>query len=117
MLYAGNPSLEQPILRRARLQSPEVGEARRVFAVLPPQHVRIGNRVIRSVPFVTPVQAVTNVPDREEDGLLATVLFQRVYISHGVIYRSEQYPLGQSCARCPSIGFRLYPIRDGTVRM
>jgi hypothetical protein len=86
MLYAGNPKLERPILRRARLQSPEVGEARRAFAVLPPQHVRIGNRVFRNVPFVTPVHAVSNVPDREEDGLLATVLFQRVYISHGGHY-------------------------------
>jgi Aspartyl protease len=86
MLYAGNPKLERPILRRARLQSPEVGEARRAFAVLPPQHVRIGSRVIPDVPFVTPVHAAQNVPDREEDGLLATVLFQRVYISHGGHY-------------------------------
>ena len=86
MLYAGNQSLDQPILSRARLQSPEVGEARRAFAVLPPQDVRIGNRVIRNVPFVTPVHAVPNVPDREEDGLLATVLFERVYISHGGHY-------------------------------
>jgi hypothetical protein len=82
MLYAGNQSLEQPILRRARLQSPEVGEARRAFAVLPPQDMRIGSKTIRRVPFVTPVSASQNIPDREEDGILATVLFERVYINH-----------------------------------
>jgi hypothetical protein len=86
MLYAGNRELEQPILRRARLQRPEVGELRRAFALLPPQDMRIGTRVIRKVPFVTPVHAVQNVPDREEEGLLATVLFQRIYISHSDHY-------------------------------
>ena len=86
MLYAGNKELEQPILMRARLQGPEVGEAHRVFALLPQQDVRIGKRLIREVPFVTPVHAVQNVPDREEDGLLTTVLFQRVYISHSDHY-------------------------------
>jgi len=48
--------------------------------------VRIGSRVIRDVPFVTPVHAAQKVPDREEDGLLATVLFQRIYISHAGHY-------------------------------
>jgi len=86
ILYAGNPKLERAILRRARLQSPDVGEARRAFAILPPQDVRIGSRVIPNVPFVTPVHAAQNVPDREEDGLLATVLFQRVYICHSGHY-------------------------------
>jgi hypothetical protein len=82
ILYSGNERLEEPLLKRARLQGAEVGEARRAFAVLPPQDMRIGVRTIRKVPFVTPVNAATNVPDREEDGILATVLFERVYINH-----------------------------------
>jgi hypothetical protein len=41
---------------------------------------------MRQVPFVTPVSAAQNVPNREEDGLLPTVLFQRVYISHADHY-------------------------------
>jgi hypothetical protein len=86
MLFAGNQNLEQSILRRARLQSPQVGEAHRAYAILPPQDVRIGNRIIRNVNFVTQVHAAQNVPDPEEDGSLATVLFQRVYISHGGHY-------------------------------
>ena len=82
ILYAGNRELEQPLLKRARLQGPEVSDAPRAFAVLPPQDMRLGSRVVRKVPFVTPASGSQNVPDREEDGILATVLFQRVYVSH-----------------------------------
>src|SRR5450631_45545 len=82
ILYAGNSELEQPLLKRAKLQGPEVGDARRAFAVLPPQDMRLGSRMVRNVPFVTPASRSQNVPDREEDGILATVLFQRVYVSH-----------------------------------
>jgi hypothetical protein len=82
ILFAGNKELENSLLRRATLQGPIVGEARRAFAVLPPQDMKLGNRTVRSVPFVTPSSAAMNTSDREEDGVLATVLFGRVYISH-----------------------------------
>ena len=82
ILYAGKLDLDQPLLKRAKLQGPEVSDARRAFAVLPPQDMRVGSRMFRNIPFVTPASASQNVPDREEDGLLATVLFQRVYVSH-----------------------------------
>ena len=82
ILYTGNRELQQPLLKRAKPQGPEVRDARKAFAVLPPQDVRLGRRMFRNVPFVTPASASQNVPDREEDGILATVLFQRVYIGH-----------------------------------
>jgi hypothetical protein len=82
ILYAGNRELEQPLLKRAKLQGPDVSDARRAFAVLPPQDMRLGSRIVRRVPFVTPASGSQNVPDREEGGILATVLFQRVYVSH-----------------------------------
>jgi Aspartyl protease len=82
ILYAGNKELEEPLLRRAKLHTPEVSEARRAFAVLPPQDMTLGRRIVRKVPFVTPAAGAQNVPDREEDGILATVLFQRVFVSH-----------------------------------
>jgi hypothetical protein len=82
ILYAGNRELEEPLLKRARLQGPEVNDARKAFAVLPPQDMRLGSRIVRRVPFVTPASGAQNGPDREEDGILATVLFQRVYVSH-----------------------------------
>ena len=82
ILFAGNRELEQPLLKRAKLQGPEVSEARRAFAVLPPQDMTLGSRMVRKVPFVTPANGSQNVSDREEDGILATVLFQRVFVSH-----------------------------------
>ena len=82
ILYAGNKELEQPLLKRAKLQGPEVSSASRAFAVLPPQDMRLGNRIVRQVPFVTPASGSRSVSVREEDGILATVLFQRVYVSH-----------------------------------
>jgi hypothetical protein len=82
LLYAGKQELEEPLLKRAKLQGSEVVGARRAFAVLPPQDMRLGSRVVRKVPFVTPANAAPNAPDREEDGVLATVLFQCVYVSH-----------------------------------
>ena len=82
ILYAGKQELEEPLLKRAKLQGSEVVGARRAFAVLPPQDMRLGSRVVRKVPFVTPANAAPNTPDREEDGVLATVLFQCVYVSH-----------------------------------
>jgi len=44
--------------------------------------MRLGNRIVRDVRFVIPAGKSQNVPDREEDGVLATVMFQRVYVSH-----------------------------------
>jgi len=82
ILYAGNRELEQPLLKRAKLQGPEVSDVRRAFAVLPPQDMRLGSRIVRKVPFVTPANVSQHVPNREEDGILATVLFQRVYVNH-----------------------------------
>jgi hypothetical protein len=82
ILYAGNRELEQPLLKRAKLQGPEVSDARREFAALPLQDMRLGSRIVRNVLFVTPASGSKDIPDREEDGILATVLFQRVYVSH-----------------------------------
>ena len=82
ILYADNSESKQQLLQRAKLQGPEVGDARRAFAVLPPQDMNIGSRIVRKVPFVTPANRSQNVPDREEDGILPTVLFQSVFVSH-----------------------------------
>jgi hypothetical protein len=86
ILFAGNRDLEQPLLKRATLRGEEATKAQRAFALLPPQDMQIGTRIIRKVPFVTPVSAQQSIPDREEDGVLATALFQRVYISHANRY-------------------------------
>jgi hypothetical protein len=62
---------------------------RLAFSVLPPQDIRIGTRTLRQISFVTPVGVSQNFPARDEDGLLPTVLFQRVFINladHYVVF-------------------------------
>jgi Aspartyl protease len=81
ILYARKNETELPLLKRAALQGGDASNAQQAFALLPPQDMRIGGHTFRNVPFVTPVSSARNVPDREEDGLLPTMLFQRVYIS------------------------------------
>jgi len=88
ILYAGNEA-NSGLLKRATLQGSGVSKAQRAFAILPPQDMRIGTRTLSQVYFVTPVSAEQNVPAMETDGVLPTVLFQRVFISgadHYVIF-------------------------------
>jgi Aspartyl protease len=62
---------------------------RLAFSVLPPQDIRIGTRTLRQISFVTPVSVSQNFPTRDEDGLLPTMLFQRVFINladHYVVF-------------------------------
>jgi hypothetical protein len=82
ILYAGDGQLEQSLLKGAKLPGSEVSEKRQAFAALPPQEMRIGARILRKVQFVTPVSAAQKIPDREENGILATALFERLFISH-----------------------------------
>ncbi|WP_109487526.1 retropepsin-like aspartic protease [Occallatibacter savannae] len=82
ILFAGNKDLEKSLLKRAIRPGTEGGEARPPFALLPPQDMKLGSRTVRGVPFVTPSSAAANSSDHEEDGVLATVLFGRIYISH-----------------------------------
>ena len=86
ILYASNKETERPLLARATLQGGDASPAQRAFAVLPPQRMRIGARTWDNVPFVTPVSVRGNIPEREEDGVLPTVLFQRVFISYSEHY-------------------------------
>jgi hypothetical protein len=88
ILYAGNEA-NSGLLKQATLQGSGVGNAQGAFAILPPQDLRIGTHTLSHVYFVTPVSVEQNVPAMTTDGLLPTVLFQRVFISsrgHYVIF-------------------------------
>lgn len=88
ILYARNKA-NSTLLRQATLQVDGVTKARSAFAMLPPQDMQIGARTVRRVYFVTPVIVEQNVPAMETDGILPTVLFQRVFISgsgHYVVF-------------------------------
>ena len=86
ILYASNKETERSLLARATPQGGDVSEAQRAFAVLSPQQMRIGSRSWDNVPFVTPVTVESNIPNRDEDGLLPTMLFQSVFISYAQHY-------------------------------
>jgi hypothetical protein len=88
ILYAGNEA-NSGLLKRATLQGSEVSKAQQAFAVLPPQDMQIGTRTLNHVYFVTPVSVEQRLPALETDGVLPTVLFQRVFISgagHYVVF-------------------------------
>jgi hypothetical protein len=92
ILYNVNKQTVLPLLKRATLQASTVGKEQQAFALLPRQDVRIGSHTFSQIPFVTPVSSAENIPDREEDGVLPTVLFNRVYISfadHYVVFNPE----------------------------
>lgn len=86
ILYTRGNEPKSALLKQATLQGENVSKAQRAFAVLPPQDMRIGTRILSHVSFVTPVSVERNVPTMEADGLLPTVLFQRVFISSGHHY-------------------------------
>jgi Aspartyl protease len=80
ILYARNGGKELPLLRHATPRKGNVSIGQSAFADLPLQDLRIGKRTLSRIPFVTPVSAGKDVPGRDEDGLLPTLLFQRVFI-------------------------------------
>lgn len=80
ILYAHSKGTGLPLLERATLQGGNVSKAQQAFAVLPLQDMRIGTHTMSHISFVTAVSAGQDVPMRDEDGVLPTVLFQRVFI-------------------------------------
>jgi len=83
ILYPRREETKLQLLEKATLRGQQA------FAVLPPQDMRIGSRTLSRVSFVTPLRPGKDLPARQEDGLLPTLLFQRVFISasnHYVVF-------------------------------
>ena len=55
---------------------------KRGFSILLPQSMQIGSINIQRVPFTVPADSGENALTSKEDGLLATVLFRRVFITY-----------------------------------
>jgi aspartyl protease len=70
----------------APLHSRNADGVEQAFTVLPPQDMQIGTHEFRQISFVTPIATGKDVPKLEVDGLLPTILFQRVYISYADRY-------------------------------
>jgi predicted aspartyl protease len=89
ILYAHPEENALPLLERATLREGNLTEAQKAFAVLPAQELRIGKRTMGHIPFVTPLSVGKNIPGRDEDGVLPTLLFQRIFIcgaDHYVVF-------------------------------
>ena len=89
LLYARREERDLPLLNHATPRQGNLTEQQKAFAALPPQELRIGKRTLSDVPFVTPVSVAKDIPRLEEDGLLPTLLFQRVFIcgtDHYVVF-------------------------------
>jgi hypothetical protein len=83
ILFPYPKRLELRRLERAALRTSGANQA---FAALAPQDMRIGGHIVNNISFVTPVRLGQRLPASEEDGLLPTVLFQSVFISHASRY-------------------------------
>jgi hypothetical protein len=81
MLYEAGKEVTRALLVSAPLRIRGTEGIEREFAGLPPQDVQVGSQVYHRIPFVAPMAAERDVPKLGIDGLLPTVLFQRVYIS------------------------------------
>jgi hypothetical protein len=55
---------------------------KREFSILPLQSIQIGSLSLQQVSFAVPAESGENALTSKEDGLLATVLFRRVFISY-----------------------------------
>jgi hypothetical protein len=55
---------------------------KRAFSILPPQSLQIGSLNLQQVSFALPAESGENALTSEQDGLLTTVLFRRVFISY-----------------------------------
>jgi hypothetical protein len=92
MLFAGNQETPSWMRKRLSHQGRLAGRAEQAFDLLPPRDLRIGNLTLRQVSFVTPVNNGLGSTKYEQDGLLPTVLFRRVFISfadHLVVFDPE----------------------------
>jgi aspartyl protease len=81
VLYPNSSERQLKILDKATRRGTNASEAQQAFAVLPSQDLQIGSLTLRSISFVTPVSPARNLPSWQEDGLLPTLLFRRVFIS------------------------------------
>jgi hypothetical protein len=89
ILYASIRATAPWLVKSATLRGGNASQAQRDFVLLPPQDMKVGTRTLTQVPFVTPVNASPSLTNREEDGLLPTVLFRRVFVSfadHYVVF-------------------------------
>jgi hypothetical protein len=82
MLFEAGKELKRMLVTGAPLRVNGADGIEREFAVLPSREVQVGTHVLPRVPFVAPMDSGKDMPKVDFDGLLPTLLFQRVFISY-----------------------------------
>ncbi|HEY6414052.1 MAG TPA: retropepsin-like aspartic protease [Edaphobacter sp.] len=82
LLYDAGKEIAGGFAVHAQIRDRGSDGVERVFAVLPPQEMKIGGLTLHQISFVMLADAGKDVPKVEVDGLLPTALFRRVYISY-----------------------------------
>lgn len=82
LLYDAGKDLSHLQSVNAILQSRGTDGQQHAFAVLQEQDVQVGPHSLHHISFVTPVIRTAGVPRSDVDGLLPTLLFQRVFVSY-----------------------------------
>jgi hypothetical protein len=82
LLYNAGEDLSHLQTVSASLQGRGTDGKEHAFTVLQGQDVQVGPHSLHQIPFVTPVNAGASVPQSDVDGLLPTLLFQRVFVNY-----------------------------------
>ena len=86
LLYGAGEDLKPGQTTGAPLRSRGTDGSEHAFAVMASQDVQVGPHSLRQIQFVMPMNAGKNSPKSDVDGLLPTMLFQRVYVSYAGHY-------------------------------
>jgi hypothetical protein len=86
LLYNAGEDLRQLQTVSASLQGRGTDGQDHAFIVLQGQDVQVGPHSLHQIPFVTPANAAGSVPKSDVDGLLPTLLFQRVFVDYSDHY-------------------------------
>ena len=86
LLYGAGEDLKPGQTIGAPLRSRGTDGSEHAFAVLASQDIQVGPHSLRQIQFVMPMKTDRNSTKADVDGLLPTMLFQRVYVSYADHY-------------------------------
>jgi hypothetical protein len=86
LLYGAGQDLKPGQTTGVPLRSRGTDGVEHAFAVLASQDVQVGPHSLRQIQFVMPIDTGKNSPKADVDGLLPTMLFQRIYVNYADHY-------------------------------
>jgi Aspartyl protease len=86
LLYGSGEDLKPGQRAAALSRSRGTDGSEHAFAVLASQDVQVGPHFLRQIQFVMPMNTGKNSPKADVDGLLPTMLFQRIYVNYADHY-------------------------------